>query len=79
MIIELISGPLDGEQLSYPGAPAHFLIASEHPDKPIYRCTCCECCAQKEEFLRYEFIGYERRYVDVMAEPITHFKLPGQE
>lgn len=38
-----------------------FLVAEGHADKPVYRCTCCPCCAAEAEKVDYQFVGYKER------------------
>lgn len=67
MYIEFKGGPCDGERIQLLGEPdeAYFLVASRHPEKPVYRCSICPCCAAKvadsTEIVDYHFIGYEKQ------------------
>ncbi len=59
--IELKGGPFDGEVLGFSGpeAAAYFIIAAGHPERPVYRCSCCSCCAADMDVVDYHFVGYE--------------------
>lgn len=58
--IELKGGPFDGETLEFSGSEAVFeIVAAGHPELPVYRCSCCPCCAAQEAVVEYHFIGYE--------------------
>ncbi len=75
MIIEFKGGPCDGELLGYPGDPtdAYFFVSRKHPGHPVYRTTCCPCCAAEAEIVDYEFIGYEAelRMAQSLAAVVT--------
>lgn len=43
--IVLTGGPFDGQVLQSDGMPPQFIVPALHPDKPIYGCTLCQCCA----------------------------------
>ncbi|MBC7997385.1 MAG: hypothetical protein IAF58_05560 [Leptolyngbya sp.] len=57
--LELRGGPLDGAKLNVPGRVGNILIVGTSLEQPIYRLAICECCAEKEEVLPFDFIGYE--------------------
>lgn len=59
-VIELFGGPLDGTIAA--NGPAHvpgYLVVTSHKEHPIYRRTCCHCCAQAYLAVPYVFVGYE--------------------
>jgi hypothetical protein len=68
--IELKGGPFDGESLQFSGAEeaAFEIIAAGHPDLPVYRCSCCACCAAQADVVEYHFIGYEISLRKAMLE-----------
>ncbi|RTL35302.1 MAG: hypothetical protein EKK48_29500 [Candidatus Melainabacteria bacterium] len=57
--IVLTGGPFDGQTLQSDGLPPQFIVPILHPDKPIYGCTICQCCAEDAEELEYSFRGYD--------------------
>lgn len=57
--ISLLGGPFDGETLTGPWPVPYCLAATWHREEPVYRCTCCECCANEMNELQYRFIGYK--------------------
>lgn len=63
MTIELIGGPFDGQVIVLDDNQKgfSFLVAEGHADKPVYRCTCCPCCAAEAEKVDYQFVGYKER------------------
>lgn len=62
MLIELKGGPYDGSRLQGPDKPDPFIVATRNPERPVYRCSCCECCACELEVVEYFFIGYENQF-----------------
>jgi len=69
MFIEFIGGPCDGERIVLQGNPEEFfyLVASRHPERPVYRCSICPCCASKvadtTEVVDYQFVGYQEQFM----------------
>jgi hypothetical protein len=57
--LELRGGPLDGTKLSVSDPSGNILVVRTSVDQPMYRLAICKCCAEKEEVLPYDFIGYE--------------------
>jgi hypothetical protein len=67
--LELRGGPLDGTVLSVPGNAGSILVVRTMREQPMYRLAICKCCAEKEEILPYNFIGYEANLKDTMPAP----------
>jgi hypothetical protein len=74
--IELKGSPFDGETLGFSGpeAAAYFIVAAGHPERPVYRCSCCSCCAADMEVVDYHFVGYEYMFKkgELVHEPPKH-------
>lgn len=66
--LELRGGPLDGTVLNVPGEAGNILVVRTWPEQPMYRLAICKCCAEKEEILPYNFIGYEALLRDSMPK-----------
>lgn len=77
MFVEFKGGPCDGERVYLARDPlrSYFLIANQHPERPIYRCSVCQCCLGKmvllNECIEYYFIGYESQFQKTDATAAT--------
>jgi hypothetical protein len=79
MVVELIGGPLDGAFINGPADMPVYVIVTSHQDGPIYRASCCLCCAQKRRTVPYKFLGYEEKIRYEFPEKSQNIKAIEQE
>lgn len=58
MTVALMGGPLDGALTKGLSHVPPYMVATNIPDKPVYRRAACDCCASKQETVVYKFAGY---------------------
>lgn len=82
-LIELKGGPFDGQMLGFSGSEdaAYFIVSATHPERPVYRCSCCSCCAATMDVVGYDFIGYEHtiKKQELVKKNWEHQKIHGAE
>lgn len=74
MSAEFFGGPLDGAVSST--VPAHmpvYLVATNHPESPVYKRRCCvDCASHRDDKVPYCFVGYEHKdKLDMSIETVN--------